>query len=95
MEGFERCLELRPDLPTVQARYRLLKQHFEKSATMPPAEHKIYKMKDSDLKPTMQEYNEPHGDDVIIRPIVESGELDSEAQIGDEDSASDTTEDSM
>lgn len=75
--------------------YRLLKQHFEKSVTMPPAEHKIYKIKDSDLTPTMQEYNEPHGDYVIIRPIVESGELDFEAQIGDEDSAPDTTEDIM
>lgn len=72
------CLGLNPNLPSVRARVQILEQwRALKSGGAPPDDHRIAEMLDSELKLTMDEYDEPQGDDFIFSPLVEPSEADS------------------
>lgn len=77
MDAFRRCLELNPNLPSVRARVQIIEAHPANSAAAPPDDCRIDEMLDSELKLTMDEYDEPQGDDFIFSPLVEPSEADS------------------
>ncbi|KAK0618888.1 hypothetical protein B0T14DRAFT_565795 [Immersiella caudata] len=72
VDAIDSCLELDPNLPSVQAGLRLLKQHMAESTHTPPEDYKILTMRDVNTVFHLKEYDEPRGEQFAIMPLVGS-----------------------
>jgi tetratricopeptide (TPR) repeat protein len=70
LDAFERCLELKPDQPDVQARLGVLKQFpLGTPKTNIPDDHRIKIMRRCDLHFTVAEADDIGGAGIIFKPI--------------------------